>query len=128
MAKKAYYSHRGLVLIILLTGILRYFLKKQFEDDPEVSITELTTLGGLSTLIAEAIFQLIRGLTHPDDGSVEHVGSYFTGVLGISFIGVAISLLIAGGLKKNRIVPLLSTGLLVVFYCVYLYLRKAALI
>jgi hypothetical protein len=118
----------GLIILLAVGLILRFFLQRHFRENPESSLAELTSIGVLAELCAEAIFQLVRQFTFSDSSGMAHVVAYFISVMGGSFIAGILSVAIAGRLKKKRGVPYVTTLLLVVLYFIYQYMVSSRLL
>ena len=116
---------RGLILFIVSTLVLRFFIRKYYRRHPEALLSELISIGLLATLICEIPFQLIRGFTYSDDTPMEHAKEFLVGVFGMSLVMGAVSLAIAGKLKGNKAMPWVATLLIVLFGLLYQYLQSS---
>jgi cytochrome bd-type quinol oxidase subunit 2 len=121
---------RGLILVVVMTLILRVFLKKYLQEEPEASISDLTSIGLLSVLLAEIVFQLIRQFSYTEYTSLEHLLYYMMSVFGMPLFAGIISLSIAARLKKNKnkLIPLIVIVLLVLLGFGYRYLQSARIL
>lgn len=98
----------GVIGFLVVLLIIRYYLKQYFWEDPEVALGELASIGLLAELIAQALFQLVRQFTYPDPSEPVHIYNYFGSVLAMSVVAGAVSFYIAGRLKENGVVRIIS--------------------
>jgi hypothetical protein len=120
----------GLILIVVLIFILRFFLKRYLRQEPEAPLSDLVSVGLLSILLAEIVFQLIRQLSYTDYTPLEHLQDLMFGVFGMPLYAGAISLWIGAKLKKNknRLIPIISISLILLFGYVYKYLKSTGVL
>lgn len=114
----------GVIVFAAMVGIIWYFLKKYHWEDPEASLGELTSIGLLAELCAEAVFQLIRQYTFPDLSQPVRMFDYFLSVVAGAVIAGIISYYIAGRLKKNGASRFISWLLLIGVVLIYRYLHN----
>ena len=120
----------GLVLVVLETIVLRFFLKRYLRQEPEAPISELTSIGLLSVLLGELVFQMIRQFSYADYTPLEHFKDLMVATIGMPLFAGAISLSIAARLKKNknRLIPVITTSVIVLVAFVYRYLKSTGVL
>ena len=120
----------GLILIIVQTVILRYFLKRHLRLEPEAPISELTSIGLLSVLLGETIFQMIRQFSYTDYTPLDHFKDLMVSAVGMPLLAGAISLWIAAKLKKNknRLIPVIAISVFFLVGYVFKYLKSKGIL
>jgi ABC-type glycerol-3-phosphate transport system permease component len=75
--------------------------------DPEISIGTLTITGGLASLFAEAVYQLIRQFSFSDSSAWQHLYACLVATLISVLLTVIVAFLVAYQVKRRRILMLL---------------------
>ncbi|TCC89234.1 hypothetical protein EZ428_16180 [Pedobacter frigiditerrae] len=92
----------GLLLFVTILLILIFSSKEFLRQHPSASIYKLTTLGAITCLISETIFQAIRQPFLNVEGFNERLQYLLTGVIGISIFAAILSFFVAFQLKTRR--------------------------
>ena len=91
----------GLLLLVLLTIILFFFQKETLKSNKQLTLIHQILISGLVIFVAELVFQTIRLSTAVTDTITEKLYAGLRGIIGITLIGVFISLVIGVIIRRK---------------------------